>query len=57
LAAPAREEGPLALAEKREEEESLEARPRERGGDAAGEEWKEDAAVLFSPSSWLGDCT
>uniref|UniRef100_A0A0A9E6M2 Uncharacterized protein n=1 Tax=Arundo donax TaxID=35708 RepID=A0A0A9E6M2_ARUDO len=48
-------EGPL-LAEKREEE-SLDARSRERGGDAAGEEWKEETAVLFSPSSWLGDCT
>jgi hypothetical protein len=45
------------LPEKREEEESLEWLPRERGGEAAGEEWKEDAAVLFSPSSWLGDCT
>jgi hypothetical protein len=48
----------LALAEKREEEEeSLDARPSDRGGDAAGEEWKEEAAVLLSPSSWLGDCT
>jgi hypothetical protein len=52
---PAPEAVPFALAEKREEEE--ECLDADRGGDAAGDEWKEDAAVLFSPSSWLGDCT